>query len=74
MCRVQEYGIPAHYGLLSSLGAAMMMVALLSATYHVCPNALNFQFGTNHNFTYSINPGVILQELASVSQESHQFY
>ena len=47
MCDVcpQEYGIPAHYGLLSSLGAAMMMVALLSATYHVCPNALNFQFG-----------------------------
>lgn len=43
---VQEYGIPAHYGLLSSLGAGMMVVALLSASYHVCPNRLNFQFGT----------------------------
>lgn len=46
---VQEYGIPAHYGLLSSLGAAMMMVALLSAAYHICPNRLNFQFGNLHS-------------------------
>lgn len=43
---IQDYGIPAHYGLLSALGAAMMVVAVLSASYHVCPNRLNFQFGT----------------------------
>ncbi|XP_061704114.1 SID1 transmembrane family member 1-like isoform X3 [Cydia pomonella] len=42
--RHEEYGIPAHYGLLSALGAGMMVVALLSASYHVCPNGLNFQF------------------------------
>lgn len=42
---MQEYGIPAHYGLLGALGAGMMVVALLSASYHVCPNRLNFQFG-----------------------------
>ncbi|XP_045768907.1 SID1 transmembrane family member 1-like [Maniola jurtina] len=41
-----EYGIPAHYGLLSALGAGMMVVAVLSASYHVCPNRLNFQFDT----------------------------
>lgn len=41
----QDYGIPAHYGLLSALGAGMMVVAVLSASYHVCPNRLNFQFG-----------------------------
>ncbi|KAI8422127.1 hypothetical protein MSG28_006046 [Choristoneura fumiferana] len=39
-----EYGIPAHYGMLGALGAGMMVVALLSASYHVCPNRLNFQF------------------------------
>lgn len=42
---MQEYGIPAHYGLSASLGAGLMVVALLSASYHVCPNWLNFQFG-----------------------------
>ncbi|KAF9411708.1 hypothetical protein HW555_009574 [Spodoptera exigua] len=52
--RDEEYGIPAHYGLLSSLGAAMMMVALLSATYHVCPNALNFQFDTAFMYVLAV--------------------
>lgn len=54
-CRpfVQEYGIPAHYGLLSALGAGMMVVAVLSASYHICPNRLNFQFGWLYIFLYS---------------------
>lgn len=52
--RDEEYGIPAHYGLLSSLGAAMMMVALLSATYHICPNQLNFQFDTAFMYVLSV--------------------
>uniref|UniRef100_A0A2A4K1B3 Uncharacterized protein n=1 Tax=Heliothis virescens TaxID=7102 RepID=A0A2A4K1B3_HELVI len=52
--RHEEYGIPAHYGLLSSLGAAMMMVALLSASYHVCPNALNFQFDTAFMYVLAV--------------------
>ncbi|XP_052754737.1 SID1 transmembrane family member 1-like [Galleria mellonella] len=52
--RDEEYGIPAHYGLLSSLGVAMMVVALLSATYHICPNRLNFQFDTAFMYVMSV--------------------
>lgn len=52
--RNEEYGIPSHYGLLSSLGATMMMVALLSATYHICPNGLNFQFDTAFMYVLAV--------------------
>ncbi|XP_059049618.1 SID1 transmembrane family member 1-like [Achroia grisella] len=52
--RDEEYGIPAHYGLLASLGVSLMVVALLSATYHVCPNRLNFQFDTAFMYVMSV--------------------
>ncbi|CAH0714033.1 unnamed protein product, partial [Brenthis ino] len=52
--RHQEYGIPAHYGLLSALGAGMMVVAVLSASYHVCPNRLNFQFDTSFMYVLAV--------------------
>ncbi|XP_026314118.1 SID1 transmembrane family member 1-like isoform X2 [Hyposmocoma kahamanoa] len=44
--RHEEYGIPEHYGMLESLGVGIMVVGVLSASYHVCPNRLNFQFDT----------------------------
>ncbi|XP_063822873.1 SID1 transmembrane family member 1-like [Ostrinia nubilalis] len=52
--RHEEYGIPAHYGLLAALGAGMMVVALLSASYHVCPNRLNFQFDTAFMYVLAV--------------------
>ncbi|KAL0880554.1 hypothetical protein ABMA27_001786 [Loxostege sticticalis] len=52
--RNEEYGIPAHYGLLASLGAGMMVVALLSASYHICPNRLNFQFDTAFMYVLAV--------------------
>ncbi|CAG4967023.1 unnamed protein product [Colias eurytheme] len=52
--RDEDYGIPAHYGLLSALGAGMMVVAVLSASYHVCPNALNFQFDTAFMYVLAV--------------------
>ncbi|XP_050346973.1 SID1 transmembrane family member 1-like isoform X2 [Nymphalis io] len=52
--RHQDYGIPAHYGLLSALGAGMMVVAVLSASYHVCPNRLNFQFDTAFMYVLAV--------------------
>lgn len=52
--RDEEYGIPAHYGLLSSLGAGMMVVALLSSAYHICPNSLNFQFDTAFMYVLAV--------------------
>ncbi|XP_072939220.1 SID1 transmembrane family member 1-like [Epargyreus clarus] len=52
--RHEEYGIPAHYGLLSALGVGMMVVAVLSASYHVCPNRLNFQFDTAFMYVLAV--------------------
>ncbi|CAF4905303.1 unnamed protein product [Pieris macdunnoughi] len=52
--RDPNYGIPAHYGLLSALGAGMMVVAILSASYHVCPNRLNFQFDTAFMYVLAV--------------------
>ncbi|XP_068632776.1 SID1 transmembrane family member 1-like isoform X2 [Battus philenor] len=52
--RHEEYGIPAHYGLLSALGASMMVVAVLSASYHVCPNKINFQFDTAFMYVLAV--------------------
>ncbi|KAL4715384.1 hypothetical protein ACJJTC_015155, partial [Scirpophaga incertulas] len=51
---LQAYGLPAHYGLLSALGLGMMVVALLSAAYHVCPNGLNFQFDTSFMYVLAV--------------------
>lgn len=39
------YGIPQHYGLFYAMGTALIMEGILSASYHVCPNRSNFQFG-----------------------------
>ncbi|CAG9113640.1 unnamed protein product [Plutella xylostella] len=52
--RSEEYGIPAHYGMLSALGAGTMAVGLLSASYHVCPNRLNFQFDTAFMYVLAV--------------------
>lgn len=49
----KSYGIPQHYGLFYAMGSALMMEGLLSASYHVCPNHSNFQFG--NYYYYSIN-------------------
>lgn len=47
MCSQKEMGIPQHFGLLYAMGVALVSEGLLSAAYHVCPNSMNFQFGTN---------------------------
>ncbi|GFS96112.1 SID1 transmembrane family member 1 [Nephila pilipes] len=38
-------GIPRHHGLMYAMGWALIMEGVLSASYHVCPNKANFQFG-----------------------------
>nr|KAG5693571.1 hypothetical protein BaRGS_011696 [Batillaria attramentaria] len=48
----RRYGIPQHYGLLYSMGVALVMEGIMSACYHVCPNYSNFQFDTS--FMYII--------------------
>ncbi|KAK7944728.1 hypothetical protein WMY93_000456 [Mugilogobius chulae] len=41
--KILEYGIPKHFGVYYAMGAALIMVGVLSACYHVCPNYENFQ-------------------------------
>eukprot|EP00057_Strongylocentrotus_purpuratus_P023649 XP_011678123.1 PREDICTED: SID1 transmembrane family member 1 [Strongylocentrotus purpuratus] len=38
------HGIPKHYGLLYTLGYALIMEGVMSGSYHVCPNRANYQF------------------------------
>ena len=45
-------GVPQQFGLFYALGLAMVMEALFSAAYHVCPTDRNFQFDTT--FMYII--------------------
>lgn len=40
-----RYGIPQHSGLMTAIGIAVIMEGISSATYHVCPNNVNYQFG-----------------------------
>ncbi|CAD0195150.1 unnamed protein product [Chrysodeixis includens] len=52
----------------------MMMVALLSATYHICPNQLNFQFGRLQGkvyiFDFDLKYVVISVNVEKLAQET----
>ncbi|KAK3598616.1 hypothetical protein CHS0354_019874 [Potamilus streckersoni] len=43
----QMIGIPQHFGLFYAMGLALCMEGIMSASYHVCPSASNFQFDTS---------------------------
>ncbi|RZF45637.1 hypothetical protein LSTR_LSTR010588 [Laodelphax striatellus] len=47
-------GIPQHYGLYYTLGAALFMEGILSGCYHFCPNHSNFQFDTSFMYILAI--------------------
>ena len=55
----ENCGIPEQYGIFYSMGAALIMEGVLSACYHVCPTAQNFQFDTT--FMYAISVLVFLK-------------
>ncbi|KAF1748767.1 hypothetical protein GCK72_025234 [Caenorhabditis remanei] len=42
----ERYGLPQHSGLMTAIGLAVIMEGISSATYHVCPNNINYQFDT----------------------------
>lgn len=48
----QFYGIPQHFGLFYAMGAALIIEGILSASYHLCPNRYNFQFGMHLIYCY----------------------
>lgn len=49
-----ECGIPQHYGLFYAMGCALIMEGILSASYHVCPNHMNFQFDTSFMYVMAV--------------------
>ena len=48
----KNIGIPEQFGIFSSLGIALVLEGMLSASYHICPTKENFQFDTT--FMYFI--------------------
>lgn len=66
----QKYGIPNHCGLYYAMGSALAMEGIMSASYHVCPNHSNFQFGNYIN--YSIECIIIL--ISCKFDFRYQFY
>ncbi|XP_018319207.1 SID1 transmembrane family member 1-like isoform X2 [Agrilus planipennis] len=48
------YGIPQHYGLFYALGVALIAEGVLSGSYHICPNHLNFQFDSSFMYIMAV--------------------
>ncbi|CAH1112402.1 unnamed protein product [Psylliodes chrysocephalus] len=50
----RQFGIPQHYGLFYAMGVALIMEGVLSGSYHVCPNQLNFQFDSSFMYVMAV--------------------
>ncbi|XP_075988720.1 SID1 transmembrane family member 1-like isoform X2 [Anticarsia gemmatalis] len=50
----KDMGIPQHFGLLYSMGLGLIMEGLLSASYHLCPNKMNFQFDSSFMYVIAV--------------------
>nr|CAH7761580.1 unnamed protein product [Callosobruchus chinensis] len=50
----RQFGIPQHYGLFYAMGVALIMEGILSGSYHVCPNQLNFQFDSSFMYVMAV--------------------
>ncbi|KAL3885454.1 hypothetical protein ACJMK2_025511 [Sinanodonta woodiana] len=72
----QIIGIPQHFGLFYAMGLALCMEGIMSASYHVCPSASNFQFDTS--FMYIMGCLCILKIYQNrhpdISAKAHSSY
>jgi len=50
----EAHGVPQQYGLLFSMGLALAMEGVMSASYHICPTNVTFQFDTTFMYLISI--------------------
>jgi len=48
------HGIPHQFGIYYTLGGALAMEGLMSASYHVCPTTISFQFDTTFMYLIAI--------------------
>ena len=48
------HGIPHQYGIYYTLGGALAMEGIMSASYHVCPTNISFQFDTTFMYLLAI--------------------
>jgi len=50
----QSFGIPQQFSLFYAMGLALVMEGILSASYHVCPGLISFQFDTTYMYLIAI--------------------
>nr|QRW27851.1 sid-like C [Phaedon cochleariae] len=50
----RQFGIPQHYGLFYAMGVSLIMEGVLSGSYHICPNQLNFQFDSSFMYVMAV--------------------
>ena len=55
----ENCGIPEQFGIFYAMGASLIMEGILSSCYHICPNAVSYQFDTT--FMYAIGVLVFLK-------------
>ena len=56
---VSQLGVPINFSAYYTLGIALMMEGLLSASYHICPNRSNYQFDTSFMYIIAMIFGYI---------------
>ena len=64
--RREEFGVPTQYGLYFSLGLALFMEGVMSASYHVCPTNITFQFDTTFMYLIAVLMFMKLYQVDSV--------
>ena len=50
----QNHGIPLQCGIYYSMGGALAMEGVMSASYHICPTTISFQFDTTYMYLIAI--------------------
>merc|ERR1712016_212843 len=50
----QRHGIPLQCGIYYTMGGALAMEGAMSASYHICPTTISFQFDTTYMYLIAI--------------------
>ena len=50
----QRHGVPLQCGIYYTMGGALAMEGVMSASYHICPTTISFQFDTTYMYLIAI--------------------
>ena len=50
----QRHGVPVQCGIYYTMGGALAMEGVMSASYHICPTTISFQFDTTYMYLIAI--------------------